>query len=111
MYFFQFRICGTIQALAMVRLYSLPDPGYYSKSYGALIVCRRGNEQATRVIEATSIQSVVAMPKFPLLPSEVGVIPSPDELYYVVEKPGLDVFVPSGANEEAQTDEVGVQRD
>jgi hypothetical protein len=81
--------------LAMVSLYSAPDPTLYRKSYGALRVCHHQGDDGLRVVNVKSIASVVAMVPFG----------SADEnQYFVAENLGLDVPHMGGLDEDL-TDE------
>ncbi|KAM6491217.1 hypothetical protein JOM56_013456, partial [Amanita muscaria] len=61
LYFFSRHICQEVRALAMVSLYSLPDPTLEKDSSGTLSVCRSLGKSSIMVIDATTIELVVGM--------------------------------------------------
>ncbi len=85
-----------MRALAVVSVYGAPDNAILKKSYQALWVHEHGGEDSTRVIDVKDIVSVVGMVPF----ENTG---KPD-LFYLVEKFGLDVGVLSGEREEIHND-------
>ncbi|KAG1851567.1 hypothetical protein C8R48DRAFT_612469 [Suillus tomentosus] len=73
--------------VALVTLYSLPQPELLALSYGALISCIHEGEESLCVIDINTIQSVVGMiPHKPTLPN--GQV---EEQFFLVEKTGLDI--------------------
>ncbi|KAG2337345.1 hypothetical protein BDR05DRAFT_978538 [Suillus weaverae] len=73
--------------VALVTLYSLPQPELLALSYGALIFCIHEGEESLCVIDVNTIQSVVGMiPHKPTLPN--GQV---EEWFFLVEKTGLDI--------------------
>ncbi|KAG1878337.1 hypothetical protein F4604DRAFT_1880351 [Suillus subluteus] len=73
--------------VALVMLYSLPQPELLALSYGALISCIHEGEESLCVIDVNTIQSVVGMiPHKPTLPN--GQV---EEQFFLVEKTGLDI--------------------
>ncbi|TBU45654.1 hypothetical protein BD309DRAFT_859727, partial [Dichomitus squalens] len=79
--------------LAMISLFTPPDPAILRDTYGALVACRYQGEESREVIVATDIASVVAM--LPLSPRrEEAEDPHAADLYsnrfYVVERLGFD---------------------
>lgn len=73
--------------VALVTLYSLPQPELLALSYGALISCTHKGEESLCVIDVNTIQSVVGMiPHKPTLPN--GQV---EERFFLVEKTGLDI--------------------
>jgi hypothetical protein len=85
--------------------YGPPDPGLLEESYNTLWVCQYG-EGGLHVVNAKQLLSVVAM--VPFKPPEIDIeeIGHDKKYYYfVVEKPGLDVFGMREANEEEAGEE------
>lgn len=80
---------GREMPLALVSLYSLPEPRLLKASYNTLWSCEHQGDLALRFINAKAIQSVVAMiPHTPRIEGQqLG------ERFFLVEKPGLDVAV------------------
>ncbi|KAI1790660.1 hypothetical protein LXA43DRAFT_890633, partial [Ganoderma leucocontextum] len=80
--------------LAMVSLFTAPDPAIARDTHGALMACRYRGDGSREVVDARDIVSVVAM--VPLPPRrEEREDPHFDELYsdrfFVVEKLGFDM--------------------
>lgn len=73
------------RTLAMVLLYTMPDPGMLKQSYNTLLVCKHQDDTALKVIDARSVLSVVAMLPLPLTTTEVScnVDGKYDNLFYV----------------------------
>jgi hypothetical protein len=84
--------------LALVSLYSRPDPTLLRISVNTLWSCEYQGDSALRFINVKSIQSVVAMiPHVPVIEGQDA-----GERFFLVEKPGLDVAMMAGT-EEAMT--------
>ncbi|KAJ4479636.1 hypothetical protein C8J55DRAFT_536243 [Lentinula edodes] len=86
---FFFRLAITkndTRTLAMVTLYTEPNPLLLRLSSSALWSCEHGDVDATRVVNVTEIEAVIAM----FLGEDWK------ERVFVVEKPGLDVARMSG---------------
>ncbi|TFK64920.1 hypothetical protein BDN72DRAFT_773971 [Pluteus cervinus] len=78
------------QALAMLSLYSLPDPNLLQESAQTLVACKYQGDAALCVIPVEAIQAVVAIPPLPLKATEEG---GPYSNYcFVAEKPFLDMM-------------------
>jgi hypothetical protein len=82
--------------LALVSLYSRPDETLLSLSVNTLWSCEYQGDDALRFIDVKIIQAVVAM-----IPHRVE-LPGfpPSERFFLVEKPGLDVAMMAGVEEE-----------
>jgi hypothetical protein len=84
-FFFRSEIQGKIETLALVDLYSTPDMEILEESFNTVWLCAYEPGRHLTTIPAESILAVVAM------------VPEGDEdLYFLVEKPGLDVISLSG---------------
>jgi len=71
--------------VAMISVYSRPDPELLQRSTQTVWSCKHEGEQALKLVDVKSIQSVVAMiPHRPTLPSGVE-----EERFFLLEKPGL----------------------
>lgn len=92
-------ISGTVRTCALVSEYSEPDRGLFESSSGALAVSKYQGEDRLRVINAKSIQSVVAMVPYPHGGLGVG------NWHFLVEKMGLAMFHLRG--DEEQDEEEG----
>ena len=76
--------------VALVSLYSAPDPALLKISSDTLLVCRYHGDQSLVLIEAQAIKSVIAM--VPFLEKPVGGRPRcHGGRFFVVEKPGLSL--------------------
>ena len=83
---------GRDTALALVSLYSAPDPRLLKASHNTLWSCEHQGDSALRFINAKAIQSVVAMiPHTPRIEAQ-----QLQAQFFLVEKPGLDVAVIGG---------------
>jgi hypothetical protein len=101
-YFFQMNINSECRTLTLVLLYSAPDTGMRQESCNRLLVCWYQGDAAFQVVDAKSILSVVAMPPLPLTAAEIlcngnGKF---DNLFYVCDKPGLEMMHYAGADED-----------
>ena len=96
-------------ALALVSLYSKPDPTILHHSVNTLWSCKYqgDSESALKFIDVKTIQSVVSMVPHKLaIPGQ-----QPEERFFLVEKPGLDVAIIAGiedSEEDFPGDEGGV---
>jgi hypothetical protein len=87
--------------LALISLYSRPDPRLLALSVNTLWSCEYKGDSTLRFINVKTIDAVVAMiPHKPVIEGrDVG------ERFFLVEKPGLDVAVMSGIQEDVSLDE------
>ena len=94
--FFTILRCGDSEvSVALVSLFSKPDPTLLELSVNTLWSCKYQGDSALVFIDVKSIQAVVAMiPHVPAIDGQVA-----HERFFLVEKPGLDVVVMSGAEE------------
>ena len=69
---------------ALVSVYSEPDQTILEDSCYTVHACRYLGDEDLKVVDAKSIVSVISMQKLPPLDGE------PDDLWFVVEKSGLD---------------------
>lgn len=78
------------QPVALISLYSTPDPNLLGISSNTLLVCRYRGENGLVLVEARAIKSVVAM--VPFMEKPEGDRPRHhDGRFFVVEKPGLSL--------------------
>jgi hypothetical protein len=89
--------------LALVSLYSNPDPSLLDVSCNTLWSCEYQGDSALKFIDAKSIKAVVAM--VPHTPTIEG--RDTHERFFLVEKPGFDVALMAGVEEDIQDDEGG----
>lgn len=84
-----------------MSLYSHPNPSLLRLSVNTLWSCKYQSDAALRFIDVKSIQSVVAMvPHTPAIEGQ-----DPGERFFLVEKPGFDVAIITGIQENLQVDE------
>jgi len=89
--------------LALVSLYSRPCPTLLKLSVNTLWSCEYQGDSALRFVNVKSIQSVVAMiPHAPLVDGRPA-----SERFFLVEKPGFDVAVMAGVEEEIPAEGTG----
>ena len=87
--------------LTLVSMYSHPDPLLLHLSVNTLWSCEYQGDVALRFINVKTIQSVVAMvPHTPVIEGQ-----DPGERFFLVEKPGFDVAIIAGIQENLQVDE------
>jgi len=89
--------------LVLMSLFSKPDKYLLDISANTLWSCKYRNDGALKFIDVKTIQSVVAMiphrPEIPGLPLS--------ERFFLVEKPGLDVAIMAGIEEDTPKDKGG----
>ena len=78
------------QPVALISLYSAPDPTLLEESSGTLLVCRYHGDQSLALVEAQAVKSVVAMVPFMEKPGG-GAPRCHGGRFFVVEKPGLSL--------------------
>jgi len=84
-------LCDEI-TLALVSLYSKPDPMLLSVSVNTLWSCQYQGDMALQFIDFKTIQAVVSMiPHTPVIQGQAA-----GEHFFLVEKPGLDVAMMAG---------------
>jgi hypothetical protein len=92
-------------ALALVSLYSRPDPTLLRVSVNTLWSCEYQGDSALKFVEVKCIQAVVAMiPHTPVIEGQEA-----RERFFLVEKPGLDVAMMAGTEEAMTGDGVGIE--
>jgi hypothetical protein len=92
-------------ALALVSLYSRPDPALLRVSVNTLWSCEYQGDSSLKFIDVKCIQSVVAMiPHKPVIEGREA-----RERYFLVEKPGLDVAMMAGTEEAMTGDGNGIE--
>ncbi|KJA18806.1 hypothetical protein HYPSUDRAFT_144447 [Hypholoma sublateritium FD-334 SS-4] len=77
---------NAVHTLAVLSVYSQPDPQLLEASHGAFVSCKYLGDDSIQVIDVSQIHSVVAMVPHKLEGHETG-----DKHYFLVERPGLDV--------------------
>jgi hypothetical protein len=82
------------RALALVSMYSPPDPALLKASYNTLWSCTYQGDAAIRVVNATAIIRVVAMVPHCLFSVDLV------DRFFMVKKPGLNVAHMGGNDEE-----------
>ena len=76
--------------VALISLYSTPDPALLKVSSDTLLVCRYHGDESLILVDAQAIKSVVAM--VPFMEKSVGGQPRRrNGRFFVVEKPGLSL--------------------
>ncbi|KAH7904377.1 hypothetical protein BJ138DRAFT_1073501, partial [Hygrophoropsis aurantiaca] len=90
LFYFQIVIEGIEKTVALVSVYGPPHEEILAKSSQTFYSCIHQGDRALRIIEVTSIQSVVAMIPHKLPDDE-------QDRFYLVEKPGLDIARMGGA--------------
>jgi hypothetical protein len=94
-FFIHLRHEGEELGLALVSLYSEPDSELLRISHGTLWSCEHQGDLALKFIDVRAIKSVVAMiPHSPVIRGQEA----PDR-FFLVEKPGFDVALIAGSEE------------
>jgi hypothetical protein len=78
------------QPVALISLYSAPDPALLEISSGTLLVCQHHGDDALVLVDAQAVKSVVAMVPFMEQPGGGG-LRRHNGRFFVVEKPGLSL--------------------
>ncbi|KAG6895036.1 hypothetical protein C0992_003433 [Termitomyces sp. T32_za158] len=98
-YYFHLRFGDIVHTLAVISVFSPPDPILLEKSSSTVYACSYLGTRSLKVIDVCQIKSVVAMiPDFEV--TAAGVIQMPTDKYFLVEKLGLDITVLLGEKEE-----------
>jgi hypothetical protein len=87
-------------SLALISIYSKPDPTLLHLSVSTLWSCKHLGDSALRFIDIKSIQSVVAM-----IPHRPTIGGQSCDRFFLVEKPGLDIALMGGIEDEMQEEE------
>ena len=92
MYFFYRASLGgdQWQPVALISLYSAPDPALLEISLGVLLMCQYHGDDSLILVEAQAIKFVVAMVPFMEKP-EGGRLRCHNGQFFVIEKPGLSL--------------------
>jgi hypothetical protein len=86
-YYFQLQIFDDLRTLALISVYSAPDPTLWELSHKTIKSCQYLADAQLVVIDVKTIHSVVAMvPHKVILPGKAAI----EERWFVVEKPGLE---------------------
>ena len=81
---------GQWQPVALISLYSVPDPALLGISSNTLLVCQYHGDDSLVLVKAQEIRSVVAMVPF-MEKSEGGRPRHHNGQFFVIEKPGLSL--------------------
>ena len=89
-YFFHLKFDSTVHMLAIGSLFSAPDPDLLEQSYSTVYSCRY---QANSIISfhVKTVEALVAMVPYFRITGDFKV-ETPENLHFLVEKPGLDTF-------------------
>lgn len=103
-YYFRFDINNDItRTLAVISLYSRPDPELLATSSSTLWSCRHQGDTTIVVVDVKCIIAVVAV-----VPHSTELLGRDwEDSVFVVEKPGLDVSIMAGVAEEIPEEEDG----
>ncbi len=89
--------------LTLISLYSRPCPTLLKLSVNILWSCKYQRDSALLFVNVKSIQSVIAMiPHTPLVDGQPV-----SKCFFLVEKPGFDVAMMVGMEEEFTIEEIG----
>jgi hypothetical protein len=88
------------RVLALVSVYSPPHAGLFEASNGTVLSCIYRGEADLKVIDISSIVSVVAM-----IPHDPFADGDTQERYFVAEKPGLEVTVLGGIEDDQEEED------
>ncbi|KAL4243256.1 hypothetical protein ABKN59_011504 [Abortiporus biennis] len=103
-FYFMIKINDVVKAYALVVYFSDLDRELTVQTFNTLLVCRPLEDTGLDIISVNTIQAVVGMlPLLLTLEEEAKENSSPGRytgLFFVAEKPGLEVFHLSGGDEE-----------
>ena len=85
------------RVLALISVYSPPHAGLFEASNGTILSCTYHGGARLKVIDISSIVSVVAM-----IPHDPFADGNTQERYFVAEKPGLEATVLGGIEEDQE---------
>ena len=105
-YFFRLQFGPTIYSLAILSMFSNPDPELLEKSYNTVYSSHYRGEDALVVVNVIKITSLVAMVPYYRV-QEDGTILDPGNEYFLVEKPYIDITFYRG---EVEADEETEER-
>ena len=86
LYFFRCKLQENMFTLALVSMYSDPDPFLFKESGGTVLACKYNGDSTLIAINFSAIISVVGM-----VPHSFSCLSSTEDWRFVVEKPGLDI--------------------
>ena len=104
-FYFGALVKGERLTLALVSLYSPPDTTLLTASYDTLWSCQYHGSDALGVVNVKQIVSVVAMVPLPRKVEDGDSEEDDEESYFVVEKPGLEVFFLGDVEEDLSDDD------
>lgn len=85
---------GTVNAFALVSLYSRPDRVLLEESSKTLWACKYLGSENLRIVSVKALRSVVSMQPLPFFPHEEA------GKWFVVQKPGIDNAIMTGHEED-----------
>ncbi|KAF8147192.1 hypothetical protein B0H34DRAFT_666950, partial [Crassisporium funariophilum] len=86
LYYFRCKRQDSVLTLAIISVYSDPNPELLTASHGTFIYCNYIGDASLQVISVDCIQSVVSM-----VPHRLEGYRVDGDYHYLVERPGLDV--------------------
>ena len=96
-YYFRMQFGQQYRVLALASVYSPPHAGLFQASNGTLLSCTYHSDAHLKVINISSIVSVVAM-----IPHDPFANGDMQERYFMAEKPGLEATVLGGIEEDQE---------
>ena len=99
-FFFRAEFQGTPYAFALVDVYSAPYLDFLEESFNTVWSCGHGRGQHLTVIPAKDILAVVAMVPHSIIPGAAEKYADPENTFFLVEKPGLDLMQLAGYRED-----------
>jgi hypothetical protein len=98
LFYFNMKIHNKEKTLVLISEFSQPHTNLFKNSFQTVFACRYNGDASLKLVEVHTIQSVVAMIPHSFLGID-GI------LFYLVERPGLDIIRMNGAEEEGILDE------
>jgi len=93
-------LCDQEKTFALISEFSQPHAELFESSFQTVFACHHHGDASLKLVEVFTIQSVVAM-----IPHHFPGIDG--ALFYLVERPGLDIVRMSGVKEEGEEGEEG----
>lgn len=89
-YFFRLKFNSTIHTLSVGSLFAAPDPNLLEQSFSTVYSCQY-QPNSIIAFHVKTVEALVAMIPYFRITDDFKV-ETPENIYFLVEKPGLDTF-------------------
>jgi hypothetical protein len=100
-YFFRLRFGEEVHALAVISLFSLGDASLLKQSYQTVYSCKYEGDTKLIACNVKAIKAVVAMVPFFKVTPDAKIV-TPENQYFLVQKPYLEITTLRGEVEQNQ---------